>query len=156
MAHQPPKPRRFLRFVIFASLILMMPVFVLAASFVAAGTVTVAVEDSGPDGVDLFVPVPAILLDIAALVVPRVIPEAELAQIHAELEPWHGALKEAVQALEDCPDGVLVEVKNKQEHVLVTKRARRFQVNVDSQDVDVRVSMPDRVLRRALQVLDLG
>lgn len=147
-----PRPRgRLLRFLAIALVLLVSPIFVLAATVAATGTVTVAVHDRGADGINLWLPVPALLIDLAAVVGPQVIPQDALDEIRREVAPYRALILEAVRQLEDCPNGVLVEVVNRNEHVVVRKTHGRFQVTVDSIDLDVRVSVPDRVARRALQ-----
>jgi hypothetical protein len=48
----------------------------------------------------------------------------------------------AIPALNDCPDGVLVEVKDPGEHVLVSKRGGSIIVDVNDSDETVHVSVP--------------
>lgn len=153
---RPPKPRsRWPRYVAIALAILMMPFVVVATTIAATGTVTVRVQDHSPDGMNLIVPVPALLFDVVAFVAPRVIPDEALDEVRRELGPWKGALLETAEALEDCPSGILVEVDSGEEHVTVEKRGNRYRIAVDSPDVDVRVTIPDRLMRRTLQALDL-
>ncbi|RMH16073.1 MAG: hypothetical protein D6696_19080 [Acidobacteria bacterium] len=152
---RPPRPaRRWLRFLAIVTLIALLPFVVVGTTIAATGTVTVQVHER-TEGVHLWLPVPALLFDVAAFVAPRLIPEQELASVHAELEPWRPALVEAVRALEDCPSGLLVEVVTASEHVRVSKDGRSFRVSVESPDVDVKVAVPARIARRALQALDL-
>jgi hypothetical protein len=48
----------------------------------------------------------------------------------------------AIPALNDSPDGILVEVKNPGEHVVVTKRGGSIVVDVNDPDETVHVSVP--------------
>ncbi len=152
----PPKRRgRFTRFVAISLVLLLMPIFLVATAIAATGTVTVRIQERSPAGMNLIIPVPALLFDVAAFVAPRLIPDDALAEIRDELAPWQPALAEAANALNDCPTGVLVDVRNRDEHVVVRKMRGRYRVNVDSADLDLQVSVPSRIMRRALQAVDL-
>ncbi len=152
-----PKRRhgRFTRFVAIAMVLMIMPFFLVATAIAATGTVTVRYHDRSESGVNLTIPVPALLFDIAAFVAPRLIPDDALDEIREELEPWQPALVEAANALNDCPSGVLVDFRDHEEHVVVSKQRGRYSVKVDNPDVNIQVSVPSRIMRRALQAVDL-
>ena len=152
---RPASRRRWPRFLIIAMLVMLMPFVVVATAIAATGTVTVRVHDRSADGVNLVIPVPALLVDVAAFIAPRVIPDEALADVRREMEPFREGLVAMVDAIEDCPSGTLVHVQSAGDDVLVTKSRGRFRVQVDSSDVDVDVSVPARFARRALQMVDL-
>ena len=148
------RPRRpFTRYVALALLVFLMPVFAFGAAVAATGTVTVSVHERGEGGVRLYLPVPALLVDLAVFAAPRVMPEDALAEARREIEPFRDALAALAEELERCPEGVLVDVRTPSEHVRVVKGWRSFEVTVDSDDVDVRVSVPARLASRVLNVL---
>jgi len=149
----PRKKNRFARFVAIALLIFFLPIFVLGATVAATGTVTVSVHEAGPDGVDLFIPVPAILADVALWAAPMVIPDEALAEARREIEPYRDSLETLARELENCPSGVLVEVESGDEYVRVVKTWRNFEVEVDSPDTQVSVKVPARLVSRALDVI---
>ena len=149
-----PKPRksRFKRFVAICLLLLFMPVFVFGATVAATGTVTVRVQEA--NGVDLWIPMPALLFDLAVFAAPRLMPEHELDQVRREIAPYHDALVTMAEEIESIPAGtVLVEVHDGDEHVRIEKNWRSFEIVVDSPDADVRVSLPARLLSRSLDIL---
>ncbi len=147
------KRRPFTRHVAIALLVFLMPVFAFATAVAATGTVTVSVHERGEDGVSLYIPVPALLLDLAVFAAPRLMPEAALAEARAEIAPFQPGLEAMAQELESCPEGILVEVRTPTEHVRVVKTGRSLEVEVDSDDADVRVSVPARLASRMLDVL---
>ena len=53
-----------------------------------------------------------------------------------------------VEALADCPDVTLVEVQDGSEHVRVYKENGVLKVDVDDDDVRVRISVPTRAVER--------
>lgn len=146
------KPRPILRFFLIALLILLVPVFVLATTVAATGTITVKVHEPSED-LDLFIPVPALLVDLALFAAPYVIPAEELAEVRREIDPYREAIRSVADELEDCPDAVLVEVKSDREQVRISKKGRSFHIDVDSADGDVEVKVPARLLGRALSVI---
>lgn len=148
------RPRRpWTRYVAIALLVFLMPVFAFGAAVAATGTVTVSVHDRGEDGVRLYLPVPALLVDLAVFAAPHLMPEDALAEARREVEPFRDGLAVLAEEIERCPQGVLVDVETGSEHVRVVKGWRSFEVTVDSDDVDVRVSVPARLASRVLDVL---
>ncbi len=124
----------------------------LAAVVVKDGFVTVAVEEHGADGTRLTIPVPASLLNLALHLAPAIIPEEELAKVRREIGPYASALRAAAEALEDCPEARIVDVRTDNETVQVVKGRKNFTVDVRSSDADVRVSVPADILTRVLNV----
>lgn len=146
-----PRKSRFKRFVAIALLLLFTPIFVFGATVAATGTVTVSVQEK--DGVNLWIPVPALLFDLAVFAAPRLMPEDALAEARRELAPYHETLSALAAEIEKIPSGsVLVEVKGGDEHVRISKEWRSFDIVVDSEDADVRVSIPARLLSRSLDL----
>lgn len=145
--------RPFGRYLVIALFILLTPIFVLGATIAATGTVTVKVREKSPDGVDLFIPVPALLFDVVVFLAPLMMPDEALSEIREEIEPWQPALEAVAEEMENCPSGVLVEVHSGKEHVRVYKEWRSFHVDVDNPEADVQVAIPARLLSRALDVL---
>lgn len=146
-----PRPSsRFSRFVVIALLIFFLPIFVFATTVAATGVVTVEVHEHGEDGVDLYIPVPALLFDVAVWIAPKVIPAAELADARREIAPYREGLAAFAAELESCPPGVLVEIESAEEHVRIVKSWRSFEIDVQSPDANVSVSVPARLLGRAL------
>lgn len=125
----------------------------LAATVVRSGLMTVHVDDRSADGVRLFVPVPAALVELGAGSLPLWLPAGELAGVRRQLEPWQPALQAAARALEEAPDVVLVAVDSADERVRVTKHGRSLSVEVHSPEADVRVSLPAHTLTRLLRAL---
>lgn len=154
-SHRPDDRRRsvpYLRYFTIAVLICCLPFFALGATIAATGTVMVDVQEAGPEGASLWIPVPMLLLDLAIFAAPRLMPEDALDEARAEIEPYLPALQEFAGALEDCPDGILVQVEGEDEHVLISKEGRNFKIHVESADADIDVSVPTRVLSRTLDL----
>jgi hypothetical protein len=146
----PRKIRRLNRFIAFALLCLLTPIFVFGATVAATGFVHVSVQERGPDGANIFVPVPAILFDVALFAVPRIVPPQEMAGARAEIEPFLPALNQLADELENLPNATLVEVKSPTEHVKISKRFGSFYIEVHDQDADVSVKVPSRLISGAL------
>ena len=148
------RPRRsWTRYVAIALLVVLMPVFAFATAVAATGTVTLSVHDRGEDGVRLYLPVPALLVDLAVFAAPRLVPEEALAEARREIEPFRDGLEALAEEIESCPQGVLVDVRTADEHIRVVKGWRSFEVTVDSEDLDLEVSVPARLAGRMLDVL---
>lgn len=124
-------------------------VLVAGATLSSEGFIHIKVHEKHPDGTNLTLFVPAVLAPTAIRFVPR----NNLAYASADLRPYMPALDEAIPALEDSPDGVLVEVTDPSEHVLITKSGGSIVVDVNDSDDIVHVSVPLRAVRSSLHQL---
>ena len=61
----------------------------------------------------------------------------------------------ALQELAKCPDTVLVEVKDRDEHVRIEKRGGRLLVDVDSHSEEVHVGVPIQTVVSVLKELEV-
>jgi len=102
------------------------------------GADMVYVQEKKPEGHRLWVPVPALLLDLGV----RFVPEERLRDALRDLRPWLPAIEAASHELKRCPDGLLVEVKDRTDHVMVSKGGEMLRVDVDSETDTVHVSVP--------------
>lgn len=125
----------------------------LAATVMATGFVTVSVQEDGPDGDRVFVPVPAIALDLGLGIASMVMPPDERARMREELAPFAPALREVARELERIPDATLVEVVSDRESVRVVKRGDGFVIDVDSPDGTVRVALPAATFSKVARFL---
>lgn len=151
-AHPDRRRSPIFRFFVIAMIFLLSPIFVLGATVVATGVATVQVSEAGPDGMNLWIPVPALLMDVAVAALPRLMPAHEMDDVRREIGPYLPMLREFTDAIEDLPSATLVEVESRHEHVRVAKRGRNFEVTVHGPDGDVRVSVPARLAGRALDI----
>lgn len=141
---------RLSRYLTIALILLVTPIFVFGAALAVTGFVTVEVYEE--DGTNLYIPVPALLFDVAIFVAPMVMPDQALADARREIEPYRDALVTLAEELEDCPSGVLVDYRGNDERVQISKGWRSFKVDVDSDDTEVHVKVPARLMSRALDV----
>ena len=108
------------------------------AALSTEGFLYVNVQEKHPGGTHVNVFVPAALVPATLHFVPK----------HHFIDASHDMrdalpiIDAAIPALNDCPDGVLVEVKEPDEHVLVTKRGGAVVVDVNDPDETVHVSVP--------------
>ena len=145
--------RPYLRWTAIALVCLMSPFFALAAAVAVTGTVTVEVDEKSADGTHLYIPVPALAFDLALLAAPWIIPDDALAEVRREIGPYRQGLQEMAEGLESMPSGVLVEVHSDGEHVRITKQGRNFHIRVQSEDSDVSIAVPARLLSSSLKVI---
>lgn len=123
----------------------------LAASVVTSGVVTVQVDEGGPDGTDLYLPMPAALVDFGLGVAALAMPADEMARMRREMEPYAPTIQGLADELERMPDAVLVEVTSDRDHVTVEKRGGHFVIDVDSDDAQVHVTVPARTISRVVE-----
>ena len=131
-----------------AGILLMGSGFLLAASIVQTGLVTVKVHESGPDGTHLYVPVPAVLVHAGMSVLPALVEEDVWEEARTNLGEWAPVAAEALRAVEDAPDAVLVEIENDREHVRIEKDGRSLEIRVRDGKDSFEISLPASLLGR--------
>jgi hypothetical protein len=117
------------------------------AALSSQGFIHVRVQEKQPDGTNLNLFVPAAVVPTTL----RFVPNQHLAEASENLRPYLPIIDAVIPALEDSPDGVLVEVVDPDEHVLVEKRGASIIVEVnDAADV-VHVSVPLRAAESTIR-----
>ena len=122
-------------------------VLVVGAAVSSEGFIHVKVHEKQPNGTNVNLFVPAALATTAL----HFVPNRDLkAHDSAQLRSCLPIIDAAIPALNDSPDGVLVEVKDAHDHVLVQKVGGSIVVDVnDSEDV-VHVSVPLRAAQSTI------
>jgi hypothetical protein len=125
--------------------ILAFPLALLAA-VASLGMVVVDVREGGPDGHRIVVPVPLLAAQTALLFAP-------LDKHHVPLE--HAArhlpvAREALAALAEGPDGVLVLVEERDQRVRISKAGDTLEVRVQGNGEEVAVNVPLTLAMSAL------
>ena len=70
-----------------------------------------------------------------------------------ESAPYQDALEAIADELKDCPSGVILDYEVNGEHIQLTKTWRSYKIDVDTDDTEVHVKMPARLMSRALDIL---
>lgn len=122
--------------------------FLLAASVVHTGLVTVKVNESGPDGTHLYLPVPAILVHAGMTVLPALVEDNVWEEVRTDLGEWGPVAAEVLRAVEDSPDAVLVDIENDREHVRIEKDGRTLEIRVRDGRDSFEISLPASLLGR--------
>ncbi len=130
----------------FAVLILSWVVLI-GAVYAWGGVMTVQVQDRD-EGVNLYLPLPIAVVDAALITGGLMLPDERLLELDVDLGQWEPMLRSLVEALDDCPDVTLVEVQDGSEHVKVYKEHGVLKVEVDQDDVRIRVAVPTRAVER--------
>lgn len=119
---------------------------VAGAALSSEGFIHVKVHEKHPGGHHINLLVPAAVVPIAL----HFAPHEEMAHASADIQEALPIIDAAVPALEQCPDGVLVEVVEPDEHVLVAKSGGSLVIDVNDHDDVVHVSVPLRAARSAV------
>lgn len=114
------------------------------------GIVDVKVHQKRPGGDNVRIMVPGAILSLAVMAVPGEVIRRHAAHARQALP----AARIAAQELEKCPDTVLVEVQERDEHVRIEKRGGDLIVDVNSPRETVHVSIPLRTLRFILREVE--
>jgi hypothetical protein len=81
------------------------------------------------------------------------IPKEQMHVHNGDLQQALPIIDAAVPALEDCPDGVLVEVTDPGEHVLIAKKGNAVVIDVNDPGDEVHVSLPLRAAQSTIHVI---
>jgi hypothetical protein len=140
--------RVFLALAFGVTLMLAAAVAVSAAAVHHAGAIAVEFEPDGGDQTS--VRFPAALANLAIMIVPA----EPLREITGEFDSVWPALRDGLDELVRAPDFVLLEVRERDEHVVVRKVGRRLVVTVETGDERVRLELPLTTVRRVVSKLD--
>ena len=116
------------------------------AALSSEGFIHVNVNEKAADGHHINLIVPAALVPVTLKFVPR----QNLAEAAQNLRANMAIIDAALPALEQCPDGVFVEVIDPGEHVLVAKHGSSIVIDVTDPDETVHVSVPLRAAESAI------
>ena len=119
---------------------------VAGAAISSEGFIHVRVHEKHPGGTNLALIVPAAVVPVALHFVPK----EHFDQTPQDLQQVLPIVDAAIPELEKCPDGVLVEVVDPGEHVLIAKSGGSVVIDVDDHDDTVHVSVPLRAVRSSL------
>lgn len=119
---------------------------VAGAALSSEGFIHIKVHEKQPDGTNVSLVVPAAIVPVALHFVPR----EHLNGAPKELEEILPVIDAAIPALENSPDGVLVDVVDRTDHVLITKSGRSVVIDVNDTGETVHVSVPLRAAQSAL------
>ena len=110
------------------------------------GFMAIKVHEKRADGTNFSIVLPAALVPATLAFVPN----HHLAEASGQLQPYMPMIDAALSALEECPDGVLVEVTDPHEHALITKNGGSVDVDVNDSNEVVHVSVPLRAAQSTL------
>ncbi len=117
------------------------------AMLCSEGMLHVKVHEKQADGTNINLVVPAALVPMTL----KFVPNRHLAEASAKLRPYMPVIEAAIPALEDCPDGVFVEVTDPGEHVLIAKQGGSIVVDVNDANDVVHIVVPLRAVHSAIR-----
>jgi hypothetical protein len=123
-----------------------------AGTVAATGLVTVNVHDK-TEGTHLYLPVPAALVYLGMDLLPLVVDDHDLADMRRDMGEWGPFVSATLQGLADCPDGVLVDIRDHDETVRIVKEGRSFEIRVRSKTDSVDISVPARLFSKVARLV---
>lgn len=146
-----PQGRTLLMIIFGLPLLIASPIALVGASLWSAGRIEVHVVEKTRDGCSVDVTVPAAIVPIVAGIGSVCAfhgccldPEAEMALDLASA---------AMDAMSRSPDGVYVDIRSRDEIVLISKRDGALHVEVDTPEETVRASIPLAAARSVLSFI---
>jgi hypothetical protein len=122
-----------------------------AAALSSQGFIHVNVREKGPNGDHIRLIVPAAVVPIAM----QFAPHHDLEEAARQIREYRPIVDAALPALEECSDGVLVEVVDRTDHVVIAKSGGSIVIDVNDPGDTVHVSVPLRTVQRSLhQIAD--
>jgi len=150
------RSRRILLTTIGAMVVIVGGWTLMIGTFVVwSGVSTVQIQPA--EGRGFAFPVPMAAIEMVAWTAPKFVhSEIDEITIDADL----GELKPAVLALadgiSDLSDGTIVEIESDSETVRVWQEKGRLKIEVDADDVQIRIGVPSRSIARTLKHLAQG
>jgi hypothetical protein len=126
---------------------LLGTVMVAGAAVSSEGFIHVKVHEKRADGTHLTLIIPAAIVPATLGFVPR----EHLRDAADNIREYLPVIDAAIPALEDTPDGILVEVRDPNDHVVVTKSGGSIVVDVNDREDVVHVSVPLRAAHSAIR-----
>lgn len=143
----------FFRFVKNALMVMVGLVLLLGLIAYSEGAVMVDVRDKAPDsdhiGHRIWLPVPALAVSEGL----RFVPARDLHDALRQARPWLPAIRVAARELSKTPDGVLVEVRDHNDHVVIRKEGGKVIIDVDSDQDTVHMAVPLATVRAVAERL---
>jgi hypothetical protein len=121
-------------------------VLVGGAALSSEGFIHVKVDEKQANGHHISLIVPAALVPITL----KFVPKQHLAEAAENLRANMAIIDAALPALEQCPDGVFVEVIDPGEHVLIAKSGSSIVIDVNDPGETVHVAVPLRAAESAI------
>lgn len=115
-----------------------------------SGSLRLAVHDSRPDGVDLAVSLPGVLVNAVIALCPLPVDLATDERLQDVLPLLH----DAADHLASMPDAVLVDVDDHGERVRIAKSGHELVIRVVSPDERVEITLPIESVRRLVARLE--
>src|SRR5213593_1938339 len=121
----------------------LLVTFAAAAAVYRMGAVRIKVHDKREQGGSIHLVVPAALLRLGLAFVP----DSDLREAGEKAGEWWPVIGAACSQLERSPDGALVQVESRDEHVRIAKKAGALVIEVDDADESIHLSVPLSSLR---------
>jgi hypothetical protein len=111
------------------------------------GMIEVNVVEKQPEAHHVYVLAPAMLVPIGM----HFVPSRKLGRAATELRPWMPTIRAALEQLRAGEDIILVDVREPDQHVLVTKDGGSVVVDVTDKEETVHVSAPIRAIESSIE-----
>ena len=118
-----------------------------AGTVAATGLVTVNVHDKA-EGTHIYLPVPAALVYLGLDLFPLLADDNDIAEMRRDMGEWGPFVSATLEGLADCPDGVLVDIRDHDETVRIVKEGNSFEIRVRSNSDSVDISVPARLFSK--------
>ncbi|MBI1750882.1 MAG: hypothetical protein HY234_11360 [Acidobacteria bacterium] len=123
---------------------------VVAGIVADGGMIAVKVHEKKPDGTNLRLYVPAVLVPIGM----KFAPEEELCGAAEQAKEFLPAMRITAEELSRIPDGPLVEVSSAREKVSIVKSGGSLVVDVDGPGETVHVAVPLKMAKKVVRELE--
>lgn len=115
-----------------------------------SGVATVRMQERS-EGLNLYLPVPAALVEVAVFASDCALPTDVQLHLDAELGEWGPLLTAVMAALDESADTTLVEVQDGDDWVRVRKQGNKLSVEIEQPDLSLKVTFPSRAARRIVE-----
>ncbi|MFN7975029.1 MAG: hypothetical protein U0166_22205 [Acidobacteriota bacterium] len=124
-----------------------------AVVVVHEGMIRVSVDEKTPGGDHVHFFFPAAIVNLGLTVAPGFIPEDAWGEDREEIARFRPALVALAREIEKCPEGDLIEVRDRDETVHIGLRDGAFAIDVESPQESVHLAVPVSVFKSAAGIL---
>jgi len=124
----------------------MGAVLVGGAAISSEGFIRIKVHEKQAGGNNVRLIIPAALVPVTL----KFVPQQHLTDAAENLRDYMSIIDAAISVLEQCPDGVFVEVIDPAEHVVIAKSGSSIVIDVNDPGETVHLSVPLRAAESAI------
>ncbi|NNE43298.1 MAG: hypothetical protein HKN12_03745 [Gemmatimonadetes bacterium] len=134
--------------------LLILPVALIGSGVYSNGMIDVEVVEKSGSGCSIGIHMPAMIVPVAMRLMPQVTVDDMCMGMDPEAQQAIAIAQEVAGELTRLPDGVFVEVMDREDFITIEKRNGKLLIFVDTPEERVNISVPVRMIEQTLRAFD--